>query len=55
MSLEDTTLKNSGLVSKRLMKPSLSRYENGQSQAKKMIEMAAFEEFGVLRRKLGHA
>jgi len=25
------------------------------TEPKKMIEMAAFEEFGLLRRKLGHA
>src|SRR5262249_40547719 len=33
-SLENTTLKNSGVGSKRLIKPSLSRPENGQSRAK---------------------
>jgi hypothetical protein len=29
--------------------------QHGQSRDKKMIEMAAFEEFGLLRKELGHA
>src|SRR5262249_11007093 len=37
-SLENTTLKNSGVGSKRLIKPSLSRSENGQSRAKKLSQ-----------------
>jgi hypothetical protein len=29
--------------------------QHGQSRDKKMIEMAALEEFGLLRKELGHA
>src|SRR5262245_48053244 len=46
-SLENTTLKNSGVGSKRLIKPSLSRPENGQSRAKQGLRVPDGDERSI--------